>query len=426
MKDIGEVNFLVWDYGTFLSLAEKLAETAAKVRYYSPHEDEYQNAQRCVIGTGLAKVERCDEPLDPTVIADTDVYVFPDIAFGGVQRYLRSIGKAVWGHMGASDLELYRTRFLKMLADVGLPVAPSKTIKGLAALTEHLKTVDDRWIKINRFRENMETWHHIDYAHSEPMIEWLAVEFGGVADNIVFVVQDPILHAQEVGYDGYCIDGQFPDKSFQGYEKKNQLYLGAWLDADEMPEEVTKVNQALAPLLEEMGYRNFIASEIRDKFFIDPTPRMAGQTQEHLLETCTNLPEIIRSGANGILVQPQFGAKFAAEATLHYTAGTDHWMVLNVPPEIRRWVKLYSYCEQDGLYHFPPKKNDELGVVIGNGDTIEEAIDHLKANLAALEKEPVSAATEGFVDLLKEIEKAQADGIKFSGKPLPEPTSVLE
>jgi hypothetical protein len=257
------------------------------------------------------------------------------------------------------------------------------------------------------------------------MLEWLAVEFGGVADNIVFVVQDPIDNAQEVGYDGFCVDGQFPSKSFQGYEKKNQLYLGTWLRDDQMPDDVKTVNAALAPYFKEIGYRNFFASEIRDKFFIDPTPRMAGQTQEHLLETCGNLADVIWHGANGVLLQPEFGAKFAAEATLHYTAGTDYWMVLKIPEEARQWVKLYNYCQEGDVYHFPPKKNDELGVVIGNGNTVLEAIDHLKANLEALKTEPVKAHVEGFVDLIQEIEKAQKEGMTFSKKPLPEPAELI-
>lgn len=423
MKNLGEITCLTVDYGTFLSLAEKMGEHVGRSLYYSPFEDEYRNAQRCVIGTGLPNVERVDEWQD--MVDEIDLFIFPDIGFGGIQRDLRARGKAVWGSMGASDLELYRTRFLDKIDELGLPVAPSKIVEGLTALSDHLKTVSDKWIKVNRFRDNMETWHHIDYDHSEVMLEWLAVEFGGVAEKVVFVVQDPILHAQEVGYDGYCVDGQFPDKSFQGYEKKNQLYLGTWLRDDQMPDEVKTVNVALSPYLKEIGYRNFIASEIRDTFFIDPTPRMAGQTQEHLLETCSNLPEIIWKGANGVMVQPKFEAKFAAEGTLHYTAGTDYWMTLKLPDEVRRWVKLYGYCMVDGVYHFPPRKNDELGVVIGNGNTVQAAIDHLKENLELLEKEPVSCDTAGFVDLISEIEEAQAKGVHFTKQALPGPADVL-
>ena len=194
--------------------------------------------------------------------------------------------------MGGSDLELYRTRFMEMLKRVGLPVAPTKTVVGLTALEAMLKGTKDKWVKVNRFRANMETWHHIDWEHSIPMLNYLHDEFGGISDKVVFVVQDPIPDAQEVGYDGFSVDGKYPATSFQGYEKKNELYLGSWLGNEEMPEMVQKVNEAMVPVLRDLKYRNFIATEIRDEFFIDITPRHAGQTQEHLQETCTNLPEI--------------------------------------------------------------------------------------------------------------------------------------
>ena len=425
MKEIEELTVCTVDYGSFLGLAEKLGERVARSLYYSSFEQEFRDVHTCIIGTGISTIERCDEFMDPEILDEVDLFVFPDIGYGGLQKYLRSIGKAVWGSMGASDYEIYRTRFLKMLAEVGLPVPPSKTIVGVQKLTEHLKTVKDKWIKVNRFRANMETWHHLDWDHSKGMLEWMAVDFGGVADLVVFVVQDAIPNAQEVGYDGYSVDGLFPSKSFQGYEKKNELYLGTWLDAEDMPEEVQKVNDALSPLLKKIGYRNFIASEIRDQFFIDPTFRLAGQTMEHQLESCTNLAEIIWKGAQGELVDPEFSHKFSAEATLHYTPGTDHWMTFKIPEEAKPWVKLYHCCEVEGVRQFPPHSSDEVGVCIGLGNTIEGAIDDLKKHLELLKGEPVDARTGGFVDLLKEIKEAQAAGVHFAAK-IPKPEVAVK
>lgn len=414
------------DYGSFMGLAEKLGERVARSIYYTPFEQEFRSVEKCVIGTGIETIERCDEFMDPEVLDEIDLFVFPDIGYGGLQKYLRSIGKAVWGSMGASDYEIYRTLFLKLLKEVGLPVPPSKVIKGVKALTEHLKGEKDKWIKINRFRANMETWRHQDWEHSKDMLAWMAVDFGGVADEIVFVVQDSIPDAQEVGYDGFSVDGKFPSRSFQGYEKKNELYLGTWLNKEEMPEQVRAVNEALSPWLKKIGYRNFIATEIRDEFFIDPTLRLAGQTMEHQLESCTNLAEVIWHGANGELLDPEFSHKFSAEATLHYGPFTDHWMTFRVPEEAKPWVKLYHCCEVDGIRRFPPHSSDEVGVVIGLGDTIEGAVDDLKAHLELLKDEPVSAKTAGFVDLIKEIKEAQAAGIHFTDQKIPKPESMVK
>lgn len=425
MKPLSEITALVLDYGTFEDLAVKLSQTYKRVLYHTPFEEEYQDAKKCVIGDGIPTVERCDDYMQPGIVAEVDLLIVPDIGFNGPQKLFRSFGKPVWGSMGGSDLELFRTRFMAMLEEVGLPLAPSVTVRGIKALEALLRTETDKWVKLNRFRANCETWHHVDFEHSIPMLNYLRDEFGGVSEKIVFVVQDPIVGVPEVGYDGFCVDGKFPAHSFQGYEKKNELYLGSLLPNEQMPEVVQEVNEAMAPVLAALGYRNTIATEIRGPYFIDITPRHAGQTQEHLWETCTNLAEVMAAGAEGELVEPEFSHPFAAEATMHYTGCDEDWKVLRIPEEARKFVKLTGYCQENDLYHFPPGKNDEVGVVLGNGNTVEEAIDDLKAHFELLKKEPLSIRDGGFVDLIVDIKKAQAEGMKFSDKPLPEPAAVL-
>lgn len=435
MKPASEVTACICDYGTFLSVADKLAESYARCYYHSPFETEYQDVRDCIIGTGLEKVRRLDDMLDPATLAEIDLFIFPDIGFGGLQKHLRSLGKAVWGHMGATELELYRTYFLEVIEQAGLPIIHSETIVGVTALAKHLKEHDDLWIKINRFRGNMETWHHDTYVSSVRMLDSLAVIFGGVKEEIVFVVQDKIASDMEIGYDGWCIDGQYPARSFQGYEKKNQLYLGSLLEAADLPDEIRFVNSAMAPVLERYGYRDWWATEIRVAdgvpYFIDPTPRMPGQTGEHQLETCVNLAEVLWQGANGISIEPVFAWKFAAEATLHYTLKskdpeiTNEWKTLEIPDEARQWLKLYRYCERDGQFHCPAKETDEVGVVLGVGDSVEESITHLKDNFSLIEHLPLEIEMAGFASLLDSIKEAEGQGLSFGGK-IPKPESILK
>lgn len=433
-KPVEEVTACVVDYGTFTALAEKLAETMKLVYYHSPVEKEYKNISDAMTGEGLSKVQKLEDFFDPDVFKKIDLFIFPDIGYGGLQRYLRSVGKLVWGSNGADELELYRDMFIEILKDVGLPVIKSETIIGLTALGKHLKNVKDKWIKINCYRENMETWYHINYDHSIRKLESLAVIFGGAKEQVTFVVQDKIESDMECGYDGWCVDGQFPTKSFQGYEKKNELYLGSLLDAKDIPEEITFVNKKMAKILKEYEYRNWWATEIRVAdgvpYFIDPTARHPGQTGEHQWETCSNLAEVVWQGAQGKLIVPEFEWNFAAEATLHYEAGVDNaaiaqeWKVLRIPKEVKRWFKPYHYCIIDGDYHFTPNKKDEVGVVLGVGNSIKESIEHLKKNLEILKELPVFANLSGFKDLLECIIEAKKHGIKFADK-IPDPKTIL-
>jgi len=433
-KAVEDVVACVIDYGTFTALSEKLAETYKKVYYYAPTEREYKTLADTMTGSGLTKVERIYDFFDPEIFDKIDLFIFPDIGYGGLQRYLRSIGKSVWGSMGADELELYRDHFIEVLKEVGLPTVPSKVLHGLKELSEYLKTVEKKWVKINRYRENMETWYHINYALSERRLESLAVIFGGARSQVTFVVQDEIETDMECGYDGWCINGAYPSKSFQGYEKKNELYLGSLLQDKDLPEEILFVNQKMAPILEEYGYRNWWATEIRVSkgvpYFIDPTARHPGQTGEHQWETCLNIADVVWQGSNGKVIEPKFGWPFAAEATIHYEASSDNpaiaeeWKVLEIPKKVKQWFKPYHYCVIDGIYHFMPSKKDEVGVLLGVGDSVAESIDDIKEKLELMKHLPIFAKTAGFVDLLKSIQEAEKNGIKFANK-IPKPESVL-
>lgn len=434
MKSVSDITVCTVDYGKFIWLSEKMGEKCKKSYYYSPFEWEFEDVYQAVRGDGLFYCERIDEFMEPEILKEIDLFIFPDIGYGGLQRYLRSIGKSVWGSMGASELELYRTRFISMVKKAGLPMVNSVKKTGITQLADHLKQVKDKWIKINRYRAVTETWHHQDYQHSQQKLDSMAVRLGGLKEHAVFVVQDTIDSDVEIGYDGWTVDGKFPQSSFQGYEFKNESYLGSVLPFKKLPEQVKRVNEAMESMLKAYEYRNFIATEIRVKddvpYFIDPTLRMPGLTGDHLVESCTNLAEVIWSGANGELIEPEFLCEFAAVATLHCkTHVSGEWFSLKIPEEVRRYVKLYHYCIADDIYHFipsPPMDCDEPGVVIGLGDSIEGAIDHLKKNMELLKDEPLSVDIDSFSDLLKQIHTAEDEGMEFTDQKVPEPSVVME
>lgn len=428
-KPASEAVVCVVDYGSFICLADKLSETFAETYYYTPTSQEFYSIDDLVKADGLKNVQRVFDIFDPTFLEKVDLFVFPDIGYGGLQKYLRSIGKVVWGSVGMDEIELMRTQFIKTLEQLGLPTIHTEKVVGLTNLRKHLEGVKNKYIKVNRYRGNMETWHHIDAEHSLQELDRLAVEFGGLQDKITFVVQDDIETDVEIGYDGWCVDGQFPEASFQGYEKKDELYLGSLRTWDQLPKEVKTINEALAPLLKKFEYRNFFATEIRiakdgTAYFIDPTMRMPGLTGEQMLETCSNLADVIWHGAHGDLIEPKYKYTVAAEATLHYTAG-GKWKLVKIPKKIKQWVKLLHYCELDEMYHFPPSEKDEIGVVLGCGDSIEEAIHALQKNIKAMGEEPIKVKLDGFYDLLEGIEDAKKHGITFTDQKLPDISKIL-
>lgn len=430
MKSVSEITVCVVDFGSFISLAEKLGETCAKVYYHAPIEREFRNLDDEVIGLGVPGVERVESFMHPEIVRETDLYVFPDIGYEGEQLYLRSIGKPVWGSFGADELERLRTRFIDTVQKLGLPLVHSEKIRGLDALCEYLRDKKNVWVKVNEFRDNMETWHHQDWLHSQPLLRRLYIRFAVAPQKVWFVVQDALDGATEIGYDGLSVDGWFPDSSFQGYEKKNQLYLGAMTPYDRLPEAVRLVNEKFSPVLRDYGYRNFFATEIRNldgvAYFIDPTLRMPGQTGEQLLETMANLPDVIWQGAQGELIQPEWRAKFAASATLNYGGDLEDPKVIHVPDDAKRPVKLCRYWQDGEDYHFPANKREDVGVVLGWADNITDTIAQVGKNFEAIGDDSLSVKLEEFKDLLEQIQQAEKAGIEFTDQQVPEPASVIE
>lgn len=428
MKDAKDVICACIDHGYYSALAERLARDFKHVYYNSNSESEFQCVAQSIYGDGMESVERTEDYLDPKIFNDIDLFVFPEIGYSSLQKHLRSLGKAVWGSFDATNLEMYRTQFLDFVKDCGLPVAPSVKIQGLTDLEKYLKDHPNVYVKIDRFRGDMETFHWIDEKHGQAKMAELACTFGPLRECPWFVVQDPIEATAEIGYDGWFIAGEkggYPESSFYGYEGKNETALLAMRKYTQLPKQIRQVNEAIKPKLDSMGYRNFMSTEIRvDKsgkpFFIDPTFRQAGMTCEQLQETCENLGEIIWNGANGIVVQPKWKYRFAASTTIHYNGSSaDQWKVLEVPEKVKPWVKLAHYCEYEGMAVIPPCGNDELGVIIAAGNSVTETLTALRANVDALGDQPFTVETEGFVDLIEDIRKAEQQGMKFSDSPLP-------
>jgi hypothetical protein len=130
IKSVWNARVCVVDYGSFICLADKLSESFKETFYYTPTANEFYSIHDLVKADGLDDVQRVNDIFDPEFIKKIDLFVFPDIGYGGLQRYLRSIGKAVWGSAGMDELEQLRTKFLDVLKALDLPVIHTEKING--------------------------------------------------------------------------------------------------------------------------------------------------------------------------------------------------------------------------------------------------------------------------------------------------------
>lgn len=432
MSETSDKTVCVFDHGLFVELAVRLSREFKRVLYFTPWSKGFPLLNDCVIGDGLQEIERIQDIWEH--INEIDLFVFPDIQEAGLQAHLYKMGKLVWGSRFGDSLELKRAQFKDTLSKMDLPVGKWRSIRGLWNLRQYLGDNDDKWIKISKYRGCMESWHHETWQKSLPMLDHLAVQFGPVQNAIPFIVEDPLPTEIEVGYDGFCIDGHFPSLGIQGYEIKDEALIGSVQKYSDMPKEVLTINEALAPVLRSFQYRNFFSTEIRvlngKPYFIDPCCRCPSPSIEVQYELWSNLGECIWQGAAGNLVDPIPVAQFGVEAIIDHKGDYSRWRVLNIPDEVRQWTKLFWYTKHDGLYGIPPFPHvgDAVGVVVGIGNTIEQAIDHLKGNVDVLteKQDSLTVHVHALSDALEKIQEAEKKGIEFTKKEVPNPEIVMQ
>lgn len=430
MKETKDVVACVVDFSMFMPVAVRLAEQFKKVYYHTPTEKGFQEIGDFVFGDGIDNIYRVDDYEDPQIFDEIDLFVFPYILYSGKQLLYEKLGKAVWGARKADGLEMFKGRFYDMLERIDLPVPPHEEIVGMTNLRLYLKENKDVFVKISRFRGTMDTWHHVDYQKSQSYLDLLTCKLGPFQDKMLFYVVHKIDTPIEGGIDTYCIDGQWPKDAVLGYEKKNECYLAVVKPLDQMAPEFSLVNDAISPELAKYNYRQFFSTEVRVKgdvsYFIDPTCRTASPAGEEMLDLFGNIGDIMWHGAHGELVQPEITARFAGEAYMHWTAGEDEWKCVTVPEGLPAQVKLYGCAYMDGAYYWPPEDEEVIGCIVSTENTPQKVIDAIKETSEALEESSVRVDTASFVDLLKEIESAEEQGIEFTNKEMPEPASVLE
>lgn len=439
MKELSQITAGFVDHGgLYLPLARKLAKTYKRVIYWDPKEEDYECVNEAVVGSTVPddpRLERIDDLWLEK--AECDLFIFPDSRGAGMQLELAGQGYPVWGGRRSMFLEQSRETFLRVLKDLGLEIPPFKRIVGITKLAEYLKDKENQIIKISKYRGTMETRKWRSWDDDEAWLDWMRVKLGGVKEYQPFLVFESIDTPFELGGDTYNILGQWPSHMLDGYEYKDKGYFGAFKAFEDMPDHTRAVMEAFAPILKTTGHRNFWSMEIRwvpgkngegeHAYFIDPTPRGPMPGSGSQMQLYKNLPLIVAAGAEGELVQPEADGKFTAECIVSTKFEDPVWPSIRVPAELEDHLKLSGSCKVDGREWFPTgeSRGEEIGWLVAVGDTPSDTIGTMLEYKSRL-PDGFEAHTESLVDLLKEIHKAEEQGIEFTPMKLPEPEEVIQ
>lgn len=436
MKDLQDTVACVVDYGIYFPVAERLSRDLKQVYYHIPGGEAFETFANGSRGYGDPSVQLLESFWG--IKRDIDVFVFPDAggaAYSELQLELESQGFPVWGSKLAADLERKRGNWIDKCEELGLPMPKTHRIRGItnAWLFFQEHQGETYFVKVSRWRGDMETWKACEPQQILNKLDLLRIKWGPLAEEMILYVQEQIDTDIEGGADTYFVNGQYPDKIVLGYEKKGESYFGVVKDKADMPPEIWSVNEKAVDLLASFGYCNMVSTEVRvstkeeTSWWLDPCFRFPSPAGEEELELYKNFSQIIVSGANGELVQPEIDEKFAGEAVISYTGDKEGWKSFTVPKDMKQWVKLYACVYHDGAYHFNPQADaDALGCAVALGHKPQDVIDRLKEIEESLKDAPIELHIEPMADLLKEIESAENQGIEFTQEQMPKPEVVLE
>ena len=421
MADLSKKSVMVVDHGLFAEFAAVLARSFGKVWYCPYHTDSYPSQLHGAIGTGIEGLDVVQYPFDiPS--SKIDLWCFPDVGFGSMQRHLVETGATVFGTRMGEELEIERGAVKELMKRLVLPVNKWQRIKGIANLRAFLKQNDRKHVKTERWRGDCESFFSENYKTSETKVDELEHKLGAFKYIAEFIVEDDIPDAVEAGTDCITVDGEFPSETFCGVEIKDAAFAGSMMPWKKIPEPVTRVNTALAPVLKRYQYRGPLSTEVRidkDKnpYCIDLTCRLPSPPNEIYQELYVNLAEKVWESANGNMTPTKTLAKFGCQVMMRSKgAWSDkNWVPFDIPDKYRRNVKLLYPAKIEGRYYAIPQgeESDIVGSVVGWGETLDAARKMCKKvadDLSAISiKIPVGVLDEAE----EELKKSEDMGMKL-------------
>jgi hypothetical protein len=201
----------------------------------------------------------------------------------------------------------------------------------------------------------------------------------------------------------------------------NSGYVGQVKAMEDFPTPLQKVDKAFQGIFKGYDYRMFYSTECRigkdgKPYMIDFTARMGNPPWGLYTLLYKNISNIIWSGANGQLVDPEVNAKFGAILMIKSEwANKENWCPVDYPSHLRDFIRISNGCIIDKQHYSIPLRMGlkEIGCVLGMGDTLQEAMDSCVDNSKHLGGVDVDVDPLVFEDAQKEIEKAEEFGIKL-------------
>jgi len=183
------MRFLVYDFGLSVEHAARLAKDGHSVVYFTPWARGFPKFEEYAPGLNFDGLEKTLYFFDE--VEKEDCIVFFDIGAGDLCNYLRkTTNKPVYGAGIGEKLENHRALLKEVMKKVGLPTPNYEVIKGVPQLREYLKTHPNKYVKLDIFRGDIESFGAKNYDSIKLYLDEIEVALGPFNETYEFVVED--------------------------------------------------------------------------------------------------------------------------------------------------------------------------------------------------------------------------------------------
>jgi hypothetical protein len=367
-------SFLIYDTNLALDQALGLAKAGNKVYYFLEYRTTYPKIEDYISGFGFDSIEKIDDYA--TVLDDVDVIMFTDVGFGSLADYLRMEGKNVFGASKRGErLEIDRRLLIEEFEKLGIGLPKYKILRGVSALVGYIKANEGRgkrfWVKINKFRGNMETCSCTNAEEIKVLIGQSG--FGILGEKLEFIVTDEV-NGVEIGIDTFFNGKEFLHPYHLGDEIKDAGTKGKWVK-DSLWDEL--LLEKLQPWLSKAGYRGAFSMEAiydgSDIHCLDATCRLPYPPSCVFTKNIDNWGDVVEAVAKGehIDVKPRY--PYDVEINVNASEYLNKWRQIYVDDDVLEKVGFKRTILVNGNYWFVPSELT-LASAVGVGNTYEESL----------------------------------------------------
>jgi hypothetical protein len=372
------------------------------------------------IGKGYEEIHLVDDFW--TAVHKADMVVFTGVYNGNFQKEVIRQGIPCFSAMGSEVLETVKSKMYKMLSKSGLPVPTYRGkpiweegyVTGVDNAQRMLKDEENKIIKCDYYRGDMETKKYLNAFLSSPWFDEIRTRIGVGHDQFKLIIEDLIKSKCEGGYDTPNLDGEIPDYVSIGYEAKDQLYANRIVK--KLPKIMQDVHDRMKPAFKHLGFQAWQSTEILfdekgNPHVIDLTHRFGRPPSELLMEQYTSFPLNVWDLGHGIMPTMEYEDEYGFYIALWSEVGLKHWIPVQFPKEIERYVKLINSKKvANGYYVLPKDKDGDIGCVIGTGKTLKEAKDTAFERLKMIQCDELEHGDElAFAEIEKRIAVGKRD-----------------